>query len=531
MTDGLEESDVVACMVCSQMACGECWKRRLEEIEGCPHCNQIPTLNWVKANFTKAFLTDTYLPKYKARLVEREKANIPVFLKYADELQSINTQLTATDNLLRQKRTELRTLQRRQKELKVSLVTLPPLKTTGNEEQSSTSENPHPVSDSDSDSESDAEMPIGGDAFVPKDKTWAQWIPCPKQGCLGFVRSNGEEADVFSCCLCHTVVCKSCWVAKIPDKEHTCSESDLTSVHEIMSTSRRCPICTVPIYRDGGCTNMICRVCNKRFSWSTLQPWANEKAPRASSVPQFGIIMKAWESCQMPGTPQIITAYQLLSSHGTLVGLTKVLKPTKKPNNQNVPRWRRRRRFARGMTSKEKPFTTLQQSLSKFRAKFIAGDIDEGVYGDKLLTYEAKQTADSVYPQIRRKLLSDLIVLLDKAVQDIGPHLQEDHVEPPVPKRRKTKLDVGRTASVQEVVRALAGHQPRLNKGKNRAIPEEVSNGLKSLDTAYRSLLGELATRYEKVEPRLHTVFDILSKSKTIDLGDDNNEDDHYPGF
>lgn len=85
---------------------------------------------------------------------------------------------------------------------------------------------------------------------------------CPKDNCKGFLNND------FTCEVCISLVCKSCYVV-IGDKEHECDEKMVETFNMIKKEAKPCPSCGEFISKINGCDQMFCTLCGTAFSWKT----------------------------------------------------------------------------------------------------------------------------------------------------------------------------------------------------------------------------------------------------------------------
>lgn len=89
---------------------------------------------------------------------------------------------------------------------------------------------------------------------------------CPNNGCRGFI--NNE----WQCGTCSMYVCSKCHDILGQEKEnpeHECKPDDIETAKLIMSQTKPCPKCAVPIFKIDGCDQMWCTQCHTAFSWRT----------------------------------------------------------------------------------------------------------------------------------------------------------------------------------------------------------------------------------------------------------------------
>jgi hypothetical protein len=86
---------------------------------------------------------------------------------------------------------------------------------------------------------------------------------CPMDNCRGYIN------NLFVCETCHTQLCDRCHAHKPTTGPHRCDPNDVLSAREIMSSTRQCPKCFVPIWKINGCNQIFCTACHCIFDWET----------------------------------------------------------------------------------------------------------------------------------------------------------------------------------------------------------------------------------------------------------------------
>ena len=108
---------------------------------------------------------------------------------------------------------------------------------------------------------------------------------CPKPGCNTICHICGSTNDLANtkarsvhCPKCEKEFCSSCsgnWHAgmtcqeygKMLVKNHGAEQDTLLMIE---GDIKRCPMCQVPIERDAGCAQMMCKRCKHVFCWFCL---------------------------------------------------------------------------------------------------------------------------------------------------------------------------------------------------------------------------------------------------------------------
>jgi hypothetical protein len=88
---------------------------------------------------------------------------------------------------------------------------------------------------------------------------------CMKAGCQGFL------STAWKCGICDHYSCSKCFTVRGPahDTPHTCAKEDLETAELIRSDSKPCPKCGEFINRSSGCSQMFCVTCRTPWDWNT----------------------------------------------------------------------------------------------------------------------------------------------------------------------------------------------------------------------------------------------------------------------
>jgi len=84
-------------------------------------------------------------------------------------------------------------------------------------------------------------------------------VECPRAECLGLGYLGFDTVMCF--------MCEHQWIADGDPPQPDIGEELLAG--ELM---KKCPSCSAPIVKNGGCNHMTCR-CKHEFYWSTLLPY------------------------------------------------------------------------------------------------------------------------------------------------------------------------------------------------------------------------------------------------------------------
>jgi hypothetical protein len=102
-------------------------------------------------------------------------------------------------------------------------------------------------------------------APAPEEAVPKLTMPCPMDGCLGFILSQNWE-----CGMCATKVCKDCHA--VDNGNHTCNKDDVLTAKALAAESKPCPHCAVATFKISGCNQMWCVMCHKPWNWITGKP-------------------------------------------------------------------------------------------------------------------------------------------------------------------------------------------------------------------------------------------------------------------
>ena len=88
-------------------------------------------------------------------------------------------------------------------------------------------------------------------------------MKCPYDSCRGFVTSEHkcETCDSDICCHCRSTIDKS--------QKHKCKKEDIENCNDIANNTKPCPKCFVPIFKNGGCSQIWCPQCHTAFDYTT----------------------------------------------------------------------------------------------------------------------------------------------------------------------------------------------------------------------------------------------------------------------
>lgn len=274
----------ICCNYCSYNACKTCVTRYLLSQVADAHCMNCRT-GWsgefLNAHLTKNFVKGAWRDHKKKMLMNREKAVLPNFQKYASaqkkmiELKPILEKLAIEDTVATNKMYKHQSILNGMPSRYLEV----PLDKYEEVEQNcdlqyneyiqihkefvklhikylniNTEYNLYSNIYNDSGSKTEVEKK----EFIMK---------CVKDGCRGFL------SQAYKCELCSTYVCKDCMIVKKDknDETHVCKKEDIDTVSMIRKETKPCPKCGIRISKIDGCDQMWCTAegCGTAFSWNT----------------------------------------------------------------------------------------------------------------------------------------------------------------------------------------------------------------------------------------------------------------------
>lgn len=213
-----EEVPVQECPMCKYSMCGSCMSRYLLSTHldaHCMRCRRAWDLAIMRKLFPRRFLDEDYKRHRETVLLERERSRFPATMD-----------AIALDREVEQLQVNITLLSMRLKEMKTRLKGLL---------------NP---------------------ADRPAATRYAVGIPCPFEGCRGFLDQGSGR-----CGICDRLVCLGCNTAGHEGRD--CHPEDRAQWEEIRRTTRPCPGCHTRIFKVSGCDQMWCPVCRTPFSWQS----------------------------------------------------------------------------------------------------------------------------------------------------------------------------------------------------------------------------------------------------------------------
>ena len=215
----------IKCTYCNEEVCKECVEKYILDSSEEPHCMYCKK-QWNREVctelFPKTFVTKTLKTFREKLLFEREKALLPATQSEVEKIKAIR----AMEKRLGELEDEKWKITNQIYEAKETIRT------------------------------------IQYNGIPGKRSKVLFTMGCPNNECKGFVDTSWE------CGMCDTKVCKKC-LSILSQEDHECKPEEIETAKMLLSTSRPCPSCKVPIFKINGCDQMFCTQCNTAFSWRT----------------------------------------------------------------------------------------------------------------------------------------------------------------------------------------------------------------------------------------------------------------------
>jgi hypothetical protein len=220
----------VKCEYCNFEACRTCCRTFIlsESIPRCMNnqCNREWSRNFIRHNFTNAFIQTEYRDHQKELLFEKEKSLMPATQPLVENeihIENIDTEISELYSKIYVLQSKIGELASEKSRLTRRV-----------------------------------ETSIVGQA--------AEFVrACPDTNCRGYLSTR------WKCGLCSKWTCPTCHELKglDPDIEHTCNPDNVASAELVSRETRNCPKCRANIFKIEGCNQMFCTQCNTPFDWKT----------------------------------------------------------------------------------------------------------------------------------------------------------------------------------------------------------------------------------------------------------------------
>lgn len=272
----------ICCGYCSYSACKTCVTRYLLSQAVDAHCMNCRTgwnRDFLDIHMTKAFRIGPWKEHLKKMIVNREKAILPNFQKYAAARKKM-LEISPIMNAALKRVVDVDSRKSKiNNDMHARVVQIayaaPENQATMMEQQKNDAENlskilmEYTIARVESVRVSDIfsrQYKIYNNVDSKKDEEKKEFImKCVKDGCRGFL------SQAYKCELCSTYVCKECMIPKSEknDTAHVCKKDDVDTVALIRKDTRPCPKCGIRISKIDGCDQMWCTAaeCGTAFSW------------------------------------------------------------------------------------------------------------------------------------------------------------------------------------------------------------------------------------------------------------------------
>lgn len=216
----------IECVFCHYNVCKECVKRYLLEPKlepSCMNCKVAWNAEYIRTIMPKTFLNNEYKKHREDLLLSLEESLLPATQEYANFQTEMNKEW--------QEMVELKTLIRSLKD--------------------------------DYNIKYNRYFRKYNRGYSPENGEKKKFVmKCPSMECRGFLSTQ------YKCGQCSTAYCKECHQRKDNDG-HECREEDVKTVEMLRDNTKRCPKCSIPIFKLEGCNQMWCTSCHTAFSWDT----------------------------------------------------------------------------------------------------------------------------------------------------------------------------------------------------------------------------------------------------------------------
>ena len=283
----------ITCTFCTKDACAKCIEHYLlsrPEDAHCIHCRVNYSDTVLKSICTKTYLQQTYYRHRQEVLVNRERANLPGLQAAAqserryrqraaimnqvrveiERLKDVKRDMIIQISQLSARLREMTKAREGTKELYAEIVELVRKEKRMNQEIKDTRNTAWRQAMTETDDEKAEKEEKAEDEKEEKaeddEKQRKKFIRrCMKPNCQGFL------STAWKCGICDHYSCSKCFTIKGPshDSEHTCKKEDLDTADLIRKDSKPCPNCGEFINKISGCPQMYCISCHTPWDWDT----------------------------------------------------------------------------------------------------------------------------------------------------------------------------------------------------------------------------------------------------------------------
>lgn len=231
----------VCCPYCDFDVCRTCCETYIlsENVPKCmkPDCAKEWTRQFLRKNFTNAFLNSKYKAHLEDVLFDQEKSLLPATQPIVEEKkrrENIKKQIAELNLMINNLCREKRVLEKLQ----------------------------YSIHNNDNDNNNGNDNGNGNEEKA----TGARFVrQCPASNCRGFLSTQ------WKCGICEQWTCPECHELKGFDRdcEHTCDPNNVETAKMIKKDSKPCPKCQSLIFKIDGCAQIWCTQCHTAFNWNT----------------------------------------------------------------------------------------------------------------------------------------------------------------------------------------------------------------------------------------------------------------------
>lgn len=250
-----EKRRKIQCESCSYEVCSECAKRYILDTPESPHCMNCNT-SWGRVVLSKKFSTAFMNTKFKTArenvLLDREKSMFQATQPYI-EIEKRKNDIVR--NIQENKRTIIALMRARRQLVIVDMDT----KIRDIELRRS-------IVNLELDTDQllfEHTLLINGSIETTTGIHYHN--KCPREKCSGFLNNK------WKCAVCSLYACKDCH-EPVDDDTHVCDPNTVETIKHLATQEyRKCPKCSMSIFKTEGCLQMFCISCKTAFNWKTGQ--------------------------------------------------------------------------------------------------------------------------------------------------------------------------------------------------------------------------------------------------------------------
>ena len=277
-----EVAKVIECSACHWTACISCTQQYVLTVDTaqCMSCKRGWDEYFIRKNFSASWITKSYTPHVKKRLMSQERSFLPESQAYVDsykqskqayeDYKNLTTKKSdkekeycdeiskLTEQMNSLKTRDINRIQFKQKikETKYALSRLQwDQKVQAHGAKNEAIHLKESIKNFSTDGDDEKELKTNKAVYNR---------PCIVKDCRGYLDKK------WNCGLCKAKICNKCRVVCQGEEEkHQCDPAAVESVALIEKECKPCPNCDERIFKPYGCDHMFCTACNTGFSWAT----------------------------------------------------------------------------------------------------------------------------------------------------------------------------------------------------------------------------------------------------------------------